>query len=66
MSRSGGMTTEQRKHPKGKGCWYFISYHECPICGRGPTYRERRWTRKPKRWQERQEFIFKYDYCDVL
>lgn len=43
--------------------WYAITYHECPACGRGETYRERRYTPKPKRQGERVEHYEMYDYC---
>ena len=37
--------------------WYFISVHECPICGRTETFRERRYGRKPKSWKKTHEYF---------
>lgn len=31
----------------GRGCWYEIYIHECPLCGATTEYRKRRWTKKP-------------------
>jgi len=36
--------------------WYFITREECVLCGRSREYRERRYTRRPKRWQSRCAF----------
>lgn len=47
-----------RKH------WYFISIHECPVCGRGKTYLQRRYGRKPKRASNRYEYVQSYDWCN--
>jgi hypothetical protein len=45
--------------------WLFITYQECPVCGRGTEYRERRYTRKPKNASKRHKFEQHYDWCDV-
>jgi hypothetical protein len=50
---------------KGK-YWYFKSLHECPVCGRSDTYRERRYTPKPENPQDRCEYVVDYDYCNSL
>ena len=47
-------------------CWYFITIEECPICGRGPETRERRYGPRPDRYEDRHEFAVVYDYCDAL
>lgn len=44
--------------------WYFITYDECPICGHEIETRERRYTPRPPRFEDRHEFIVHYDYCD--
>lgn len=49
------MTTEQH--------WYFITIYECPVCGRGSEERERRYTPKPEREEDRYEFVQDYDNC---
>ena len=41
---------------KGRGCWYFISEWWCVLCGRSEQTRERRWTPKPKRAEDRYEY----------
>jgi hypothetical protein len=46
--------------------WYFITYYECPICGRGGDVKERRYGYRPKLWKNRHAYIVLYDYCDVL
>ncbi len=43
--------------------WYFFTVFECPVCGRTHTYKERRYTRKPKSWAKRHKFIPSYDWC---
>ena len=46
--------------------WYFITYRECPVCGRCEEYRERRYTKKPKRPEERRSVeIDAGCYCTV-
>lgn len=47
--------------------WILTTIHECPICGRGNTYRERIYNRpKPKEPSKRYEYHDTYDYCDAL
>ena len=45
----------KKKNKKGK-YWYYISYHECQLCGAGEEYRDRRYTPKPKDPAKRREF----------
>ncbi len=52
-------------HPKGKGEWYFISTHACPVCGRESVVRERREAPKPVDWDDRHEYCDVYDCCDA-
>ena len=42
--------SQPRKH------WYFITHHECLECA-GETFRERRYGRRPKRWENRHEYV---------
>ena len=50
---------EKRKY------WYKFFIYECPICGRGDTYKERQYTPKPEDGSERYDFAVHYDYCNV-
>lgn len=45
-----------------KGCWYMTYIEECPVCGCGEEYRERRPAPAPEQI-DRHEFIQRYDYC---
>lgn len=45
-----------KRHPKGKGCWYFTYETGCAICSTGTIMRERRWGKKPKDPAKRYEF----------
>lgn len=38
------------------GYWYFIYVTECVLCGGGDEWRERRYTPKPEKWEDRHEF----------
>jgi len=49
-----------RKH------WYFIYTNYCPVCGRERVFRERRYDKRPKRWEARHRVEEVYDYCDEL
>jgi len=44
-----------------KKYWYFITIHECPVCGRSSESRERRYTKKPKHGKHRYKFT--HDPC---
>jgi hypothetical protein len=51
------MTREERRDRRsGKGCWYYIAIHECPVCGAGREYRERRPPPRPANDSERYEY----------
>lgn len=52
-----------RKSESGRGCWYFVEVHECPVCGKCDIYKERQYTKKPKEWVERNKIYEYYDYC---
>lgn len=46
--------------------WYRIYIGECPVCGRPKGYRERVYSRKPKKRQNRYVFLNDtqtYDHC---
>ena len=49
----------RRKH------WYYVTSFYCPLCGRVDTYRERRYTRRPKRWENRHCLTESWDYCGI-
>lgn len=56
------VTCKKRKPIKPH--WYFITYTECPVCGRQSTERERRYTKRPKSPFKRHEFVEdKFCYC---
>lgn len=54
------MTDEEHAPPlrrrSGTGCWYFIHQWFCVLCGRSTEDRERRWTPRPKRWEDRHDY----------
>lgn len=56
----------RRDNSSGKGSWYKIIIHECPICGGGKTYRERRYSNKPDTIWDQYERVIAYDYCNAL
>jgi hypothetical protein len=43
--------------------WYFIYSDFCPACGATKETRERRFTPRPKKWQDRHQQTESYDYC---
>jgi hypothetical protein len=49
--------TKRRKH------WYRIWYTECPLCGRSKTYRERKYTKRPKNMRNRVTFTQEHCGC---
>ena len=50
---------------KKKRYWYFFTVSECPVCGRGETVKERRYTKKPTSSGKRYSFETDYDWCDI-
>lgn len=42
---------------------------ECPVCGDGETNQYRMYTKKPKKWGDRNKFTthydYHYDYCNI-
>lgn len=56
----------ESKSRNGKGCWYFITYHDCPVCGRLDETRERMYGPKPEKAEETHEQIEFYDYCEGM
>ena len=49
---------DHRKH------WYFITQEECPVCGCGREYRERRYDPRPKEYEKRHDYNpMAYDSC---
>lgn len=45
--------------------WYFITFEDCPVCGHGKEYRERRFTPKPKDPAKRYQYRHYWDYCNT-
>lgn len=58
MSTSGFLKQSQKPH------WYEVFVHECPVCGRGETFRERRYTPKPSDPKDRYHWSAHYDWCN--
>ena len=59
------MNSKNKKRRKPH--WYFITYFECPVCGRGSTLRERRYGKKPKVREKRYEFVQDTTcYCHLM
>lgn len=47
-----------------KKYWYYTVYSICPVCGaENWPQRERRYTPKPKNWDDRNEVRTAYDGC---
>jgi hypothetical protein len=44
--------------------WYLITIHECPLCGRGNTYRERQYSPKPEDPAQRVHYEQIFDWCE--
>ena len=42
---------------KPTGYWCFITTFACPLCGRSRTYRERRFDKKPQRYEDRHLLV---------
>lgn len=43
--------------------WIHFTIYECPVCGRGGEYRERRYDAKPDNPDQRYTFENLYDNC---
>lgn len=48
-----------------KKYWIFKTTYYCPLCGSEKIYRERRYTKKPKSFNKRQDWSEQYDYCNM-
>jgi hypothetical protein len=46
--------------------WYLITIYECPACGSTKQYRERQYTPRPPRWEDRHICEVHYDWCDAF
>ena len=51
------MNGKQRKY------WIYKTEYYCPQCNNTTTYRERRYTKKPKDYNKRNIVIEAYDWC---
>ena len=54
------------KRSKQKVYWYFTTTFCCPICCSEDTYKERRYTKKPKCHWDRYKIIYYWDYCGAF
>jgi len=52
------------KGHKHRPHWYFITVHYCPVCGFSEEFRERRYSSRPEKWEDRHEFKEMYDWCN--
>jgi len=46
-----------------KAHWYLFTVTECPVCGNGEEYKERKYTEKPKDKEDRYIYQQQYDNC---
>ena len=45
--------------------WYKTYVYRCPVCGHEEKFKEiQRDTPKPENYEDRIEFITRYDYCN--
>lgn len=51
---------------KHKPHWYRVTVFYCPACGGETKYKERMYSPRPDKWEERNEWIDAWDYCDAL
>lgn len=58
------MTRPTDSAPAKRPYWLFITTDFCPQCGSTRTYRERRYTPRPERWEDRHEDNEVWDSCD--
>ncbi len=49
-----------------KKYWYYFTVYYCPFCSKTTTYKEREYSRRPKRYDKRHEFIESCDNCELL
>lgn len=59
------MTEQPTRRRKIKKHWYFVSIDYCPQCGRSKEYRERRYGRKPKCYDQCHSYEEHWDHCDM-
>ena len=43
--------------------WYYITIYYCPQCNKTVEIRERKYTLRPDKWEERHEVKEQYDWC---
>ena len=51
---------------KRKKYWYFYTIYYCPICCKEIIYKERRYTKKPKYYEDRISVRETWDYCGAF
>lgn len=47
---------QQSASRRHRNHWYFIHIDTCVLCGHEYVDRERRYTRRPRKWQDRHEY----------
>jgi hypothetical protein len=50
---------------KRRKYWYLMVRAECPVCGRDHSYRERRYSPRPKDARKRYKYVVDYDWCEM-
>lgn len=43
--------------------WYKVYIHYCPVCGSEKRYRERQYSLRPEKREDRISWSDYYDYC---
>lgn len=46
--------------------WYFITVVSCVLCGRTHIYRERRYSKRPDKYEHRHEYVEDACGCHFL
>lgn len=47
--------------------WYKFYVGECPVCGRDCSFKERQYTPKPDKWEDRYEYLSEsFCYCGCV
>ena len=55
---------KKTKAAEKKKYWYRITIHYCPVCASEEIFKERQYTPRPEKWQDRNEFVEMYDWCN--
>lgn len=55
---------EARKNGATK-YWYYITNDSCPACGSEDISKERMYTPKPEKWEDRHHYTETWNYCEL-